>query len=320
MPKRNEQALRMNAPVFIVGALRSGTSLLRLMLDHHPQVCIFGEFEYAVHWVRDDSPPPLAAYYRNLRLDRVFRAQGFEIDSSLDYSQLVESFLDQASRATGKPICGGTVHSNFHYLKRFWPDARYVHLIRDPRDVARSCIGMGWVGNVFYGTRYWLEPALRWKHLEPTLADDQKHQLKFEDLIQDPVGELTKICNFLGIAYDESMLQYPTDTTYSLPDPSLTEQWRRKLSDEEIMWVESACHSLMTEFGYLPHHSSIRPPSTIRAAGLGLQHRFSRLKRNVRVYGLPLYASWQVAKRMPHSRLQERILRKVDDVNSSRLK
>jgi len=310
----------MKPPVFIVGALRSGTTLLRLMLDHHPSVCIFGEFEYAVRWVGDDGPPPLDDYYRELKMDRVFGALDVQIDRSLDYRQLVRSFFDQASKRSGKPISGGTVHSNFHYLHKFWPDARYIHLVRDPRDVSRSCIGMGWVGNVFYGTQYWLDPALRWKNLAPTLDDDRKHQLKFEELIRDPAGELTKICRFLGIHYDGSMLDYPTDTTYSLPDPSLTEQWRRKLSDDEIMWVESVCRPLMDEFGYVPHHSSIRAPSKLRAIQLGLQNRTWRIRRNVRVYGLPLYVSWQVAKRMRHSRPQERILRKVHAVNASRLK
>jgi hypothetical protein len=310
----------MRPPVFIVGALRSGTTLLRLMLDHHPEICIFGEFEYAVRWVGDTGPPPLDDYYRKLRFDRVFRAQGLQIDRSLDYTQLVQSFLNQASEKSEKPIRGGAVHSNFDFLPRFWPDAQYIHLVRDPRDVSRSCIGMGWVGNVFHGTRYWVDPILRWKRLEPTLAAEQRHQLKYEDLIRDPEGELTKICHFLGTPYDPRMLEYPTDTTYSRPDSSLTEQWRHKLSDDEIMWVESVCEPFMNEFGYVPHHSSVRGPSKLQAAQLAIQNRSSRVRRNIRVYGLPLYVSWQLAKRAPQNQVQERILRKVQDADMRRLK
>lgn len=311
-------------PVFVVGALRSGTTLLRLMLDHHPKVCLFGEFEYSVKWVNEEGPPPLDDYYRMLRMDRGYRAAalhaGFEIDHSLDYGGLVRSFMDQASRSSGKPIRGGAVHSNFQQLPRFWPDARYVHIVRDPRDVSRSCIGMGWVGNVFYGSKYWMDPILRWKDLEPRLAEHQKHQVKYEDLIRDPVRELTKICDFLGVSYDGSMLEYPVDTTYSAPDPSLVEQWRRKMTDDEIMWVESVCDPLMRDFGYDPHSSPIRPPTKFQALQLALQHRSSRIRRNVGRYGLPLYVSWQVTKRMPDNRLREHVLRKVDDVITGRLK
>ena len=179
---------------------------------------------------------------------------------------------------------------------------------------------MGWVGNVFYGTKYWMDPILRWKHLEPRLAEHQKHQIKYEDLIRDPVRELTKICDFLGVSYDGSMLEYPVDTTYSAPDPSLVEQWRRKMTDDEIMWVESVCEPLMRDFGYDPHSSPIRPPTKFQALQLALQNRSSRIRGNVGRYGLPLYVSWQVTKRMPHNRLREHVLRKVDDVIAGQLK
>ncbi len=310
----------MQPPVFIVGALRSGTTLLRLMVDHHPDVCIFGEFEYAVRWIEDGNPPPLHEYHRQLRADRVFRAHGLEIDPSLDYQGLVSSFLQQATESSGKPIRGATIHSNFHELPRLFPDAKLIHLLRDPRDVSRSCIGMGWVGNPYYGTRYWMEPVLRWRALEPSLPPSQKHELKYEDLIRDPVRELTQICEFLGIDFDEAMLSYPGDSTYASPDVGLVEQWRRKLSDDEIMWVESVCSPLMDEVGYASEHSKPQRPAGLTAAKLAIQNRRSRIQRNIDVYGFPLYVSWQLGKRMPRNPIQERILRRVQDVDTSRLK
>ena len=310
----------MQPPVFIVGALRSGTTLLRLMVDHHPDVCIFGEFEYAVRWIEDGTLPSLEEYHSQLRGDRVFRAHGLEIDPSFDYQGLVQSFLEQATQPSGKPIRGAAIHSNFHELPELFPDAKLIHLLRDPRDVSRSCIGMGWVGNVYYGTRYWMEPVLRWRALEPSLPASQKHELKYEDLIRDPVTELTKICHFLGIDFDDAMLDYPGNSTYSAPDQSLVEQWRRKLSDEEIMWVESVCSPLMDEVGYAPAHSKPRRPTGLTAAKLAIQNRRSRVQRNIDVYGLPLYVSWQVGKRMPRNPIQEKILRRVQDVDTSRLK
>lgn len=310
----------MQPPVFIVGALRSGTTLLRLMMDHHPEVCIFGELEYAVRWIEDGRPPAIEEYHRKLRMDRVFRAHGLMIDLQLDYPQLVRSFVEQARRPSGKPIAGAAIHSNFHELPGLFPDARFVHLLRDPRDVSRSCIGMGWVGNSYYGTRYWIEPVGQWRALEQSLGPSQKHTLKYEALIRDPVGELTKICEFLGVQFDQAMLEYPKDTTYSEPDASLVEQWREKLSDDEIMWIESVCGPLMKEVGYVPVHSVARPPAKLKAMQLAIQNRTWRVRRNVHVYGFPLYVSWQLTKRIPTGPLQRRTLRKIQDIDTNRLK
>jgi hypothetical protein len=310
----------MNPPVFLVGALRSGTTLLRLMLDHHPDIGMFGEFEYAVRWYDDDGPPPIEQYHRQLLNDRVFRAHAYDIDPGLDYPSLVRSFVDQAAARSAKPLIGAAVHSNFQHLTKIWPNARFIHLVRDPRDVARSCIGMGWVGNVYYGAEYWIDPVRRWESLSPSLSDAQKFQLRFEDLVVDPVAELTKICDFLGVSYSESMLDYPEDTTYSAPDPTLVEQWRRKLDDDQIMWVESACGPWMGRFGYELRHESVRAPSRGRLVHLAAQNRYSRVRYNIDRYGLPLYVSWQIAKRMPPGRLQTRVLRQVDDVNVRHLK
>ena len=303
------------SPVFLVGATRSGTTLLRLMLNHHPQICNFGEFEYAVRWYDGDQPPSLARYQRQLELDRVFRVHGWKIDPQLDYVHLVRSFLQQAVDASGKPIAGATVHSRFDCLPTLWPQARYLHLVRDPRDVSRSAIQMGWVGNVWFGTEYWRDPIMRWQRLQRNLAPDRWLQIRFEDLIQDTKRELRRICDFLGVPYSSAMLQYADETTYELPDPRLVNQWRKKLTNDELQWVESECHELMREFGYEPVSAKLSPPGPVTALRLSTQHRLSRIRRNIGRYGLPLYVQWQIAKRMPHSSWKKQVLQAVDEVD-----
>ena len=75
-----------DAPFFLVGAERSGTTLLRLMLDHHPELAFRNEFEFAVDRVGEDgSFPDVRTYTEHLRLSRTFAMSGFAIDESLDY-------------------------------------------------------------------------------------------------------------------------------------------------------------------------------------------------------------------------------------------
>ena len=306
-------------PLFLLGALRSGTTLLRLMLDHHREISNFGEFEYAVRWTTPRGMPP-ECYRQLLCEDRVFRAHRFQIPDSPDPWQWVQNFLDQARRRADKPIVGACVHSQFQYLFDLWPDARFLHIVRDPRDVARSCIGMGWVGNVWYGATYWLEPVERWQALCRRLPQNQRIVVRYEDLVREPRQELTRICHWLGFPFDANMLEYPRSTNYAAPDPSLAEQWRSRLTDNQAHWVESVCFEPMQEYGYRPTSGEPTPPSVLRRCLLTAQHRTWRIGHNIRRYGLPLYVAWQIAQRTGSGPFRRRVLRTIDQVDEARLK
>ncbi len=103
--------------MFLVGAERSGTTVLRLMLDHHPELSWVQEFEYSVDMMSPEgAPPDLTEYHQWLGIHRIFRASGFSIDPSLSYIDLVRSFLEQRLRASGKRKVGATVHRHFDRL------------------------------------------------------------------------------------------------------------------------------------------------------------------------------------------------------------
>lgn len=308
-------------PFFVVGALRSGTTLLRLMLDAHPEICNFGEFEYAVRYARRDRFPPLGSYRQLLEADRVFRAHHFEMGPHATYPALVKSFVRQASCRSGKPIVGATIHSRFDLLPTLWPNARYLHLVRDPRDVSRSCIGMGWVGNVWYGADVWLDAESRWQGMAQTLSDEAIVEIRFEDLVSDPRRELGKVCQFLALDYAEDMLSYPDHTTYATPDPSLANQWRRKMSDAQVRLVEQKCAGLMEKRGY-QRVSSGGPVRWFERTPLSIENRARKLQFNVRRYGLQLYLQSRIADRLgvTRSAWARRVLRRVDEVTEACLK
>ena len=80
---------RIITPIFLVGAERSGTTLLRLMLDHHPKIAFNYEFEYAVNQINlNGNWPDLPAYYDYLSTNSIFLNTHFTVDHNLDYPTL----------------------------------------------------------------------------------------------------------------------------------------------------------------------------------------------------------------------------------------
>jgi hypothetical protein len=137
----------IETPIFLVGAERSGTTLLRLMLGHHPKIAFHQEFEFSVNQIDEDGNfPNLEDYYEFLSSSRIFLRTGFTIDKNLSYPELINDFLLQRQKRDSKPLIGATVHRKFDRLLLFWPKAKFIHIVRDGRDVARSniTIGLGW--------------------------------------------------------------------------------------------------------------------------------------------------------------------------------
>src|SRR5262245_9580554 len=129
------------SPVFVVGAVRTGSTMLWLMLDSHPQIRNPGEFDFLIDHVGDHGQlPDIKKYRRWLSTHRGFLQTGLTVDPRLDYRQLMQSFIDQLWG--GKKVLTLNMHRHFERIPWLFPEARYIHLTRDPRDVARSSIGL----------------------------------------------------------------------------------------------------------------------------------------------------------------------------------
>lgn len=289
-------AQAQDEPFFLVGSERSGTTLLRLMLSHHGSIECAPEFEFLVEEMPPDAGWPDVAHYRDwLATNRIFLPHELAVDERLDYPGLVKSFLGQYVARSGKPVHGATCHKHFDRLLRVWPKARYVHLLRDGRDVARSCIGMGWAGNVWYGAQRWIDAQDLWEGLAPRLAPGQHHELRYEDLIRDPAGELGRLCAFLGVEYDPAMLDYAKNSSYERPDPKLIAQWRRKLTPAELGLLEARIGPRLRAAGYEESGVPAARPGPLGRLCLWGQDRWARLRFRHRRYGLALLVKSRLA-------------------------
>lgn len=295
--KEVPHSFRDESPVFIVGPLRSGTTLLRLLLDHHPDICIFGEFEAAVSQANGEEWPEISAYREFLKNDRQTKSYGLVIRDDLEYRDLVLDLFEQIASRTEKSIVGAAVHSRMDLIPKLWPHARYIHLLRDPRDVAKSCIGMGWVGNVYEGAYYWVEPERHWDIVVDTVPVENVLTVKYEDLVDNPDLVLTQACRFLGTSFDPEMLEIDKDTTYSRPDSKLASQWQKSLSRREINWVESRCSIQMKKRGYESIGTVGYKPGVLEMLWIKTQNRIYRITFNIRRWGLKNWIYHVFAKR-----------------------
>ncbi|WP_169973305.1 sulfotransferase family protein [Tautonia rosea] len=312
-------------PVFLVGSERSGSTMLRLMLQHHPLIAYGSEAEFIVQILSDDRNAewPDHEKVRNfLELDRKFRKYNLELDPSLAYPDLARSFLAQIlERKPGSPeVVGVTIHYDYHRLPKLWPNARYIHLLRDPRDVARSVIGMGWAGNVWNASKVWKKAEHQWDVLRSQIDPERFTEIRFEELTANPTEELTRLCSFLGIPYDAAMLSYPEHSTYDAPDPKLTYQWKRKLSEHEVQLVESFLGDVMESRGYprsgLPR-IDVDPAEQKR---LDRQNYWYKVKHRMKFMGPSLFTADYLARRIAPPAIRRMVQQRVDALVNANLK
>lgn len=304
-------------PVFLVGSERSGTTLLRLMLDHHPEIAFNLESEFLVTRISDEGEFPDIAEYRTfLRDDRVFSHSRFEIREELDFAGLLDDFLEQKRSRDGKSIVGATVHYQFRKLSLIWPEAKYIYLYRDGRDVAQSVVQMGWAGNVYAGADWWLEAEIEWERHRHHIAADAWIEVRYEDLLSDPVGQLERICRFIGVDYSDLMFGYVDDTSYKVPDASLAYQWKKRMGRHDVRMLEEKLGQRLVSRGYeLSGHPALSV-SGFRKALLYLHSKISKFAFRVKRYGAPLVLRGMISRRLGLNESWRRVnleLSRIDD-------
>ncbi|GAB6139452.1 hypothetical protein JCM14076_01810 [Methylosoma difficile] len=304
---------------FLSGALRSGTTLLHLMLDHHPQLVSPGEFDFMFDLIGDDGQlPTLDKYYEFLQTSRIFNSKALIIDKSLGFVELIHSFAQQLKKSDNVLILN--VHRNFHRIFYIFPEAKYIHLLRDPRDVSRSSIEMGWCGNVYFGVDHWIASERSWDVLASRVDDSKIYSLNFEGLVLNPEDELNKVCVFLGVIYSPQMLDYPKKSSYKKPDKALASQWTKRLSRSEIQHVESKASDLMLNRGYALSGLPLKHVSILGKAGLLLQNKIFRLRFGINRYGFILFAKELLSRRLGFKAFHEQCVLEKNQIDKQHLR
>ncbi|MDZ7627638.1 MAG: sulfotransferase [Parvularculaceae bacterium] len=241
--------------------------------------------------------PDIERYLHDISFNRVVKKIGFKTRPELGYAGMIQDMVYQLRDPARKLSIN--IHRNFSRIPEFFPGACYVHLVRDPRDVARSAVGMGWAGNVYHGVDHWTQSERDFEKLAAMVPAGRILRLKNEDLIADPVRELTRLCTFLGVAYDPAMLTYPATTTYAAPDPALSFQWRKALTAREIGLVETKIGPMLAARGYQPSGQPPQRPGPWGRIALRTSDRWNRWRLMAQRQGVLLMVVDMVARRLP---------------------
>lgn len=265
--------------VFIGGCPRSGTTMLGSLLGAHPLGAALPESQFKIEAVRGLSgEEDAAARARQIRHAlRSHRFTGWHSALSIIDPQELErgshrEQIDSLVRAYLRTIGRDDAHfvvdhtpSNknfFPTLNDLYPDARFIHMVRDGRAVASSVLKKDWGPNTCLVAAYWwLSHLAHGLAAERALGPERLLRVRYEDVLADPEREMASIGRWLGIEFSEGIVEPDTDgldvrsqafnpLAARAPVPERANAWRDMLSPRQVEMFESATRDMLGYLGY----------------------------------------------------------------------
>lgn len=260
----------VNSPIFVGGAGRSGTTLIRVILDSHPNIACGPELKVTPmiaelwHGFQTAHMPPLKEYLLTPGdINRIFE-------------QMILSLLEKYRAQSGKSRVAEKSPNNvffFQHLRHIFPDSPMVHVIRDGRDVVCSLLTMNWIdpktGEPIDYTRDPRKAARYWASAVKTgrkaagngSAEPLYMELRYEDIVARPEPTLRGLFSFLDEPWDPAVLDFHSRQR-NLAGESSAEQvsrplyggsigrWKENLDPAARQAVKEAAGDLLIELGY----------------------------------------------------------------------
>ena len=294
---------RIIAPVFLLGASRSGTTLLRLMLNEHSAIAIPAESHFLIS-VLDRIRTEGVLRVEDIRCvaDLITSHERFQ-DWTIGESEL-RAVLENAGectlaevidmtfrlqiRETGKAIWGDKTPEytpHIDALASVFPAAKFVHIIRDGRDVSLSLRKVGWHGPTeFDRARYWSKTVSRAEAVGKQLGKQRYLRVMYRDLVLDVDKTLKTICDFLEIGFEARMLDFYQHAEKHIasrekrthkklrraPRVQDVDRWKREMSGARAWAFESIAGTTMRD---LDLEMSSDSKHLLRSLGYALFYR-----------------------------------------------
>ena len=283
----NSRLSIVNSPIFIVGANRSGTTLLRLILNAHSRIAIPEELNYFysemagwpieewashtisagfIDYLIDKTCGPLV----ELGLDVEHLRMKLRADAPMSLRTPYMAILEAWASFQGKPRWGEKTPANLFYadvLIEMFPHACFIHLVRDPRDGVASMQQVNFfTDDAVFNALARRQAMTRGLYiLDKSVPAAQRLTIKYEDLVVHPESTVRQVCAFIGEEYELEMLKFHESAKQHMKKRAATqfnakatrpitsdavESWRERLTYEQVAIVEAICSKQMDQFGY----------------------------------------------------------------------
>jgi hypothetical protein len=270
--------------VFLVGARRSGTNWLDRILAVHPEVLdVPSETHLFSHGIA-----PLAERFHegaasSTKTGRTYFPEAEFLDAARDLCDRVFLGLGRALDPGARLIVERTpLHvAHLALIGAVYPDAAFVHIVRDGRDVARSLRSQPWgPATIEEAAAEWRDAVRAARTDGPTLS--RYREVRYEDLLADPAGQASGLFEWLGLGVDDDVLKAVLDeagVSYNTDpaSPSIgTGKWRTSLSPADLVAVDAVAGDLLAELGYDVDVPAPSPRHHLLAVARG---RLGRIRR-----------------------------------------
>ena len=275
------------APIFVVGAARSGTTLMHRMLNAHPDIALMDEAAYfeGILKLRPVLPDLRGAGAVDRFFELLPKIQHVQHWSGMDdvlvavrtrlaseplpsYERFYFLLMDVLARQNGASRCGDKTPENVRYLDELrvmFPRCQIIHMIRDPRGNVASRLKLEWASDDIVSN------AVKWKldtragrRFAKSLPNPAESYLevRYEELVGAPEATLQRVCGFLGETYRPEMLSFYRskvvlfknepwkDTTFAPVTTDYIETWRKSLNRAQISLIEQIVAPEMLDLGY----------------------------------------------------------------------
>ena len=305
-------------PIF-VGSGRSGTTLLRTIFDAHPDLTMAHEPQFTGTVTRKLRELNRDGFkidrfldtiygnpnYRRMDLSRYQVAQSLNANPPTNLADAVRSVFSLYAEKEGKRLYGDKTPGyiiQIDEISRLFPEARFVNVIRDGRNVALSYLERPWgPSTVIEGALYWRSRVSRGRAAGKKLGPQRYTEVRYEDLVADTENEVRRICEFLDLPYKPEMLRYHEKAdqfvagshdpeafkNVAKPPTQGTRDWSELMSRRDLEVFEAVAGDLLRELGYTTSDTGASLASRTRsawekakwAAKRGRTYLTNRLKR-----------------------------------------
>jgi hypothetical protein len=214
---------------FIVGAPRSGTTLVRAILSAHPQIVVPPETKFFLWFEPPTGTNDWSAYLQRLFASAAWTSQSLDAEAFRERVEATDrsarsvflTMLAMHAERAGRSRVGEKTPLHVHHVERLhalFPAARFICVYRDPRDVVASQLRMPWERwSHLRRARTCAELMQRVHQLEQRLPAEVFMTVRYESLVEESEAEVRRLCAFLGEAYDDTLLAF-----HKRDDPGFT--------------------------------------------------------------------------------------------------